>query len=165
MNVIVAVDKEWGIGKNNGMLFHMPADLEYFKQKTLGKVIVMGGNTLLSFPRSKPLPNRVNLVLSDVFTRDDCKVFATLPELLLEMKKYPSEDLFIVGGAMFYKTMIDYCDTAYITKVDAEGGATHFFPNLDKMDNWVLADEGKEAETNGYKVRFSVYHNNNPKKL
>ena len=88
MKTIVAVDKEWGIGKNNGLLFHLPADLKYFKEKTLDKIIVMGGNTLLSFPGSKPLPRRTNIVLSDVFTRDDCLVCSTLEELFKELKKY-----------------------------------------------------------------------------
>ena len=66
MKTIVAVDKEWGIGKKNDLLFHLTKDLQYFKEKTLDKVIVMGGNTLLSFPGSKPLPRRTNIVLTDV---------------------------------------------------------------------------------------------------
>ena len=70
MKTIVAVDKEWGIGKKNDLLFHLTKDLQYFKEKTLDKVIVMGGNTLLSFPGSKPLPRRTNIVLTDVFKRD-----------------------------------------------------------------------------------------------
>ena len=165
MKVIVAVDKEWGIGKNNGMLFHMPKDLQFFKEKTLGKVVVMGGNTLLSFPGSKPLPKRKNIVLSDVFTRDDCEVFATLDELIQELKKYPTDDLFIIGGAMFYRTMIDYCDTAYITKVDAVGGATVFFPNLDEKDNWTMVDAGSPIEDNGVQISFTTYVNNSVKEL
>ena len=165
MKAIVAVDKEWGIGKNNGMLFHMPKDLQYFKEKTLGKVVVMGGNTLLSFPGSKPLPKRKNIVLSDVFTREDCEVYATLPELLEELKKYPTDDIFIVGGAMFYRTMIDYCDTAYITKVDAVGGATVFFPNLDEKENWTMSDAGFPLEDNGVNISFTTYVNKNVKEL
>ena len=165
MKAIVAVDKEWGIGKNNGMLFHMPKDLQYFKEKTLGKVVVMGGNTLLSFPGSKPLPKRKNIVLSDVFTREDCEVYATLPELLEELKKYPTDDIFIVGGAMFYRTMIDYCDTAYITKVDAVGGATVFFPNLDEKENWTMLDAGFPLEDNGVNISFTTYVNKNVKEL
>lgn len=165
MKVIVAVDKEWGIGKNNGMLFHMPADLKFFKEKTLGKTVVMGGNTLLSFPNSKPLPNRTNIVLTDVFTRDDCTVIETLDALKVELKKYPTDDLFIIGGAMFYKTMLQYCDTAYITKVDAVGNATHFFPNLDEMPNWRVNDVSEPVETNGLTVRFVTYENQSPEKF
>lgn len=159
MQAIVAVDRQWGIGKKNGLLFHLPEDLQYFKQKTLGKVIVMGGNTLLSFPKSKPLPNRTNIVLSDVFTRDDCRVCVTLPELLEEIKNYDTDDIYIVGGAMFYRTMLPYCDKVYVTKVDADGGAEVFFENLDKLPNWKQTEESKPVNSNGYTIRFCVYEN------
>jgi dihydrofolate reductase len=164
MQTIVAVDKFWGIGKNNDLLFHLPEDLKYFKEKTLGKVIVMGGNTLLSLPDSKPLPNRTNIVLSDVFTRDDCTVVATLPELFEELKKYNPEDIFIVGGAMFYRTMLPYCDKAYVTKVDADGGARLFFENLDSLPDWELESQSEPVISNGHTIRFTVYRNNNPLK-
>jgi dihydrofolate reductase len=164
MQTIVAVDKFWGIGKNNDLLLHLPEDLKYFKEKTLGKVIVMGGNTLLSLPDSKPLPNRTNIVLSDVFTRDDCTVVATLPELFEELKKYNPEDIFIVGGAMFYRTMLPYCDKAYVTKVDADGGAQLFFENLDSLPDWELESQSEPVISNGHTIRFTVYRNNNPLK-
>jgi dihydrofolate reductase len=165
MQAIVAVDKLWGIGKKNGLLFHLPEDLQYFKRITLGKVIVMGGNTLLSFPGSKPLPGRTNIVLSDVFTREDCKVLMTLPELLKELQNYSSDDIFIVGGAMFYRTMLPYCKKAYVTKVDADGGAEVFFENLDKMDNWKLVEEVGRTISNGYPLTFTIYENLNPKPI
>lgn len=165
MQAIVAVDKQWGIGKNNGMLFHLPTDLKYFKEKTLGKVIVMGGNTLLSFPGSKPLPNRTNLVLSDVFTRDDCKVFPTIKELFEELENYDTEDVFVVGGAMFYATMIDYCKYAYVTKVDAVGDAKVFFPELDGREGWREIWRSEPVIDNGYSVTFTKYENINPKEL
>ena len=85
MKAIVCVDREWGIGKNNDMLFHLPADLKFFREKTSGKVIVMGGNTLLSFPGSKPLKNRTNIVLTDVFERDDCTVVLPHHDRLLRL--------------------------------------------------------------------------------
>jgi dihydrofolate reductase len=159
MNVIVVVDQNWGIGKNNDLLFHIPKDLAYFKEKTANKVVVMGGNTLLSLPNSKPLPKRVNIVLTDAFKRDDCIVVETLSELFEELKKYPSNDLFIIGGAMFYKTMLPYCNRAYITKVDANGGAVHFFNNIDKMQNWQLESESETFSDNGYNFKFTIYNN------
>lgn len=84
----------------------------------------------------------------------------SLDELIEELKKYDSDDIFIVGGAMFYKTMLPYCDTAYITKVDADGGATHFFENLDQKEEWELVEESDEILDNGYKIRFTTYKNN-----
>ncbi|MBO4594179.1 MAG: dihydrofolate reductase, partial [Clostridia bacterium] len=75
MKAIVAVDKKWGIGKKNGLLFSLPEDMKYFKEKTLNKVVVMGSNTLKSFPNGKPLKDRVNIVLfPGGEKRDDCIV-------------------------------------------------------------------------------------------
>ena len=165
MKTIVAVDKEWGIGKNNDLLFHLSQDLKYFKEKTLDKIIVMGGNTLLSFPGSKPLPRRTNIVLTDVFTRDDCIVCQSLDELSKELKKYDTNNIYIVGGAMFYRTMIDYCDEALITKVEEIGGAQVYFPNLDEKDNWQLVDEGEPIIDNGHVIRFTRYINKNVKEF
>ena len=164
MQAIVCVDQQWGIGKNNGLLLHLPSDLEYFKRITLGKTIVMGGNTLLSLPKSKPLPGRTNIVLSDLFTRDDCTVCPNLESLFQELKNIPFKDIFIVGGAMFYKTMIDYCDYAFITKVKTIcKDATVFFPNLDNMPNWELVEENELIEENGFSFQYTIYKNNNAK--
>ncbi len=165
MRAIVAVDKEWGIGKNNGMLFHLPKDLAFFKKTTMGKVIVMGGNTLLSFPNSKPLPGRTNIVLSESIEREDCVVVKSLSALFSELEKYSSDDIFIVGGAKFYATMIDYCAVAYVTKVDEIGEATVFFPNLDDRENWSLRSESDKEEDNGHIISFTEYVNAHPKKF
>ena len=79
MKTIVAVDEKWGIGKNNDLLFHLPEDMRYFREKTTGKIVVMGSNTLKSFPGGKPLKNRTNVVLwPDGDTRDDCIVVKSL---------------------------------------------------------------------------------------
>ena len=82
MKAIVVVDKNWGIGKKNDLLFSLPADMKHFRETTAGKVVVMGSNTLLSFPGGKPLKNRTNIVLwPDGDDRDDCKIVHTLPDL------------------------------------------------------------------------------------
>lgn len=166
MNVIVAVDKNWGIGKNNDLLFHLPEDMSYFKEKTLDKVVVMGSNTLLSFPHGKPLKRRVNIVLwPDGAPREDCIIVRNLKELSSALKIYPTKDVFIVGGAMFYKTMLPYCDTAYITKVDADGEAQVFFENLDALPNWKLSGVSETQNSNGYRINFCIYHNDNVQKF
>lgn len=162
MKTIVAVDKYWGIGKDNDLLFSLQKDMQYFKEKTLNKVIVMGSNTLFSFPNSQPLKHRTNIVLfPGGEARKDCIVVQSLEELFDLLKGYNSDDIFIVGGAMFYKTMLPYCDTAYITKVDADGEATHFFDNLDNMPQWECIDSGEPITDNNYTIRFAVYKNNN----
>ena len=120
----------------------------------------MGYNTLLSFPGSKPLKNRVNIVLApEGVIRDDCIVVYTLEELSKELKKYDTEDVFVIGGAMFYKTMVPYCSEVYVTKVDADGEATVFYPNLDEVDGYKMVYESEKEETNGYTIRFTTYVN------
>ena len=160
MKAIVAVDKRWGIGKKNDLLFSLPADMAYFREKTLNKVVVMGSNTLKSFPGGKPLKNRTNVVLyPGGEKRDDCIIVDSIDELKAELKKYPADEVFVVGGAMFYKTMLPYCSEVLVTKVDADGGAEVFYENLDKLPNWTCVSESEPQETNGYNVRFTVYKN------
>ena len=160
MRAIFHADKNWGIGKNNNLLFSLPADMKHFRETTSGKVVVMGSNTLLSFPEGKPLKNRTNIVLwPGGEKREDCVVVGSLEELFSEVKKYPQEDVFVVGGAMMYRTLLPYCDEAIVTKADADGGAEVFFENLDKLENWSLSEAGEAIETNGYTIRFCRYKN------
>ena len=82
-----------------------------------------------------------------------------LQELFSEVKKYPAEDVFVVGGAMLYKTLLPYCEEVIVTKVDADGGAEVYFENLDQLNNWTCVSVGEPIETNGYMIRFTVYRN------
>lgn len=166
MKAIVAVDKKWGIGKNNDLLFSLPEDMKFFREKTANKVVCMGYNTLLSFPGSKPLKNRVNIVLApDGVEREDCIIVHTLEALSKELSKYNGDDVFVIGGAMFYKTMVPYCSEVLVTKVDADGEATVFYPNLDKMDNYSCIYVSDPIETNGLTIRFTTYKNSQPIKF
>lgn len=164
MKTIVAVDCRWGIGKKNDLLFHLPEDMRFFKEKTLDKIIVMGSNTLLSFPGSKPLKRRVNVVLwPGGEKRDDCVIVESLEELSLALESYDTNNVFIVGGAMFYRTMLPYCDTTYITKVQADGGAEVFFENLDALKNWTLVEESAPVTDGEYTLTFCTYKNDSVK--
>ena len=166
MKAIVAVDKKWGIGKKNDLLFTLPEDMQYFREKTLNKVVVMGSNTLKSFPNGKPLKNRTNIVLfPGGEKRDDCIVVDSLDELKAELKKYPADDVFIIGGAMFYKTMLPYCSEVLVTKVNADGGAEVFYENLDELVNWKCVSESQPILTNGHEIRFTVYKNSDIKEF
>ena len=166
MKAIVAVDVKWGIGKKNDLLFSLPEDMKYFREKTLNKVVVMGSNTLKSFPGGKPLKNRTNVVLfPGGEKREDCIVVDSLEELSSVLKNYNSEDVFIIGGAMFYKTMLPYCSEVLVTKVDADGGAEVFYENLDKLDNWTMVSSLEPVETNGYTITFTTYKNSNVKEF
>ena len=166
MKAIVAVDKKWGIGKKNDLLFHLPEDMNFFRKTTLGKVVVMGSNTLKSFPNGKPLKSRTNIVLfPGGEKRDDCVVVDSLEELSAELKKYPADDVFIIGGAMFYRTMLPYCSEVLVTKVNADGCAEVFYEDLDALDAWTCVYESEPIKTNGYEIRFTVYKNSEVKEF
>ncbi len=166
MKAIVAVDKKWGIGKKNDLLFHLPADMAYFREKTLNKIVVMGSNTLKSFPGGKPLKNRTNIVLyPDGEKRDDCLIVGDMKELAEEISKYDPNDVYVIGGAMFYKTMLPYCSEVLVTKVEADGGAEVFYENLDSKPEWSCVSVSDPIETNGYTIRFTIYKNSDVKEF
>ena len=167
MKTIVAVDVKWGIGKANDLLFSIPEDMKHFREITSGKTVVMGLNTLRSFPGGKPLKNRINIVLSneDVEPQENLIVCRSMEALLDELKKYPPDELYVIGGGMMYRQMCDYCSEAEITKVDSDGEATVFFPNLDEKENWECINVSEPIVTNGHTIRFCTYKNNNIKEL
>ena len=86
----------------------------------------------------------------------------TLQALFAEIGKYPKDDVFVVGGAMMYRTLLPYCDGAIVTKADADGGAEVFFEDLDALPNWELCEASEQVETNGYMIRFCTYVNRAP---
>lgn len=159
MNLIVNADKNWGIGKNNELLVHIPNDMKMFRQTTIDKVVVMGRKTLESFPNGMPLPRRINIVL----TRDeDYKVKGAVivhskEELLEELKNYADEDIFIIGGESIYRMMLPYCNVAYVTRTDYAYDADTYFPNLDEMSEWKLTSIGEEETYFDIEYRFLKY--------
>ena len=164
MKAILHADKEWGIGKANGLMFSIPADMKFFRETTTGNVVVMGSNTLKSFPGGRPLKNRTNIVLwPGGEKRDDCTVVGSLDELFAEIKKYDSDKVFVIGGAMMYKTLLPYCDEVLVTRVEAVGGADAYFENLDNNPDFKLVYCSQPQETNGYIIRFTTYKNKNVK--
>ena len=170
MQAILHCDRNWGIGKRNDLMFRLPKDMKFFRSTTSGKVVVMGSNTLLSFPGGKPLKNRTNIVLwpggdKKRAEEDGFVMVESLSDLFAEIAKYPPEDVFVIGGAMMYHTMLPYCSRVLLTKVDADGGAEVFFDNLDKLDNWSMTQCSEPEEDNGYIIRFTTYENSAVKSL
>ena len=162
MKLIVNADRQWNIGSGNDLIFHIPEDMKFFRAETMGKTVIMGRKTLDSFPGGKPLKNRVNIVLCpDKKQIEGCAVAGNLDELFEEIKKY--DEVYVIGGAMTYHTLLPYCDEALITKVAADGGATVFFDNLDEMKNWSCVSESEPVETNGYEIKFTKYVNSDVK--
>ncbi len=160
MNLIVAVSENWGIGKDNNLLFHLPSDLLYFKEKTINKVVIMGDKTYLSLPK-RPLPKRTTIVitLDKDFKEDGVTIVHSVPELLQEVKKYLSDEVYVCGGGTIYKLLLPYCKLAYVTKVKAGKEADTFFPNLDEAKEWKLLKKGKQQEENRLKFSFDIYEN------
>ncbi len=146
MNSIVAVDKNWAIGKNNKLLVSIPADMKFFRNETAGKVVVMGRKTMESFPQGQPLPNRVNIVLTrdNTYTKKGAVIVHSLDELFEELKKYDDDQVYCIGGDSVYKQLLPYCSTCHVTKIDNAFEADTYFPNLDEMDEWQITGESDE---------------------
>ena len=159
MNLIAAVDKNWAIGKNNDLLYNIKEDMQFFRSTTLNKVVVMGRKTRESFPGAKPLKNRVNIVLSSDknLKIEGAIIVNDLQMLFDELKKYDTNDVFVIGGGAIYKMLEPYCDTAYITEINAEKDADIFFPNLSKMVEWKLLESSEIKEDNGIEFVFNKY--------
>jgi dihydrofolate reductase len=146
MNLIAAVDSNWAIGKNNDLLVRIPLDQKFFREMTTGKVVVMGRKTLESFPNGLPLKNRTNIVLTGNpnYKVKDAIIVHSMDELHEELKKYPSEDIYVIGGEKVYAQLLDECDMAHITKINYAYDADAYFPNLDEKPEWVLTGDSEE---------------------
>lgn len=164
MTVIVAVDKNFAIGKDNGLLARLPEDMKFFKEKTIGNAVVMGSKTYMSFPK-RPLPERENLVITSQPEKyPEVKTFTSIEDFLAYAEKSEKE-IYVCGGGMIYKELLPYCEKALITKIDYIFEGDTFFPDIDKLPEWRLTEESEPVETNGYTIRFTTYENTSVKKL
>ncbi len=159
MQAILSADRNWGIGNKNKLLVSIPSDMKMFREKTTGKVVVMGRKTLESFPNGMPLKNRTNIVLTS--NRDYAAKGAVLvyseEELKEELKKYKDEDIYVIGGESIYRMLLPLCDRVYVTKIDRQFEADTFFPNLDEMDEWEMTEESEEQTCFDLEYRFTKY--------
>lgn len=157
---ILNCDKNYGIGKRNGLLFRLPADMAFFKASTTGHVVVMGENTLLSFPGQKPLPNRTNVVLSQDPTHNYEGVVNvhSMDEFLAKIDSFKqNDDVFVIGGASIYRQLLPYSDEVWLNKVDADGEAEVFYENIDVRDDFELVETREPVLDNGYKTQLHIY--------
>jgi len=162
---IVAVDNNWAIGKNNKLLYNVPIDMKFFKEATTKQIVVYGYNTLLSFPKQQPLPNRINIVLTskklDVENLIVANNIQDLEKTLQFLREnHNDKDVFICGGESVYKQLLPICDEALVTKINAETEeADAFFPNLDNDENWELMQDCLTAQdsSSGLTVNFCTY--------
>lgn len=174
MKAIVAVDRNWGIGKDGDLLVHLSRDLKYFKENTIGGAIVIGRKTLESFPGSRPLPGRTNIVLTrdPSYEAEGCVVLrpdaaaggedageaarSALAGLCEEMG-LDTDRVFVCGGGSVYRQLLPMCSEVLVTKIDAEYEADTFFPDLDADPGYSVKWESEEVEENGVRFRFTRY--------
>ncbi len=159
MNIIVAVDRNWAIGYKNKLLVSIPADMKFFRSTTTGKVVVMGRKTLESFPNGLPLKNRINIVLTAnrEFKVKDAIICHSVEELLEELKKYDSDDIYVIGGDSIYHQMLPYCNVAHVTKIDHAYEADTWFPNLDELPEWEITADSEEQTYFDLEYQFLKY--------
>jgi len=155
ISLIVAVDKALGMGINNSLPWHLPADLAYFKEATMGKPIIMGRKTFESI--GKPLPGRVNIVLSrQAFHHEGVQAAKSMQEACELVHDVP--EVMVIGGAEVFKQALDHANTLYLTEVQGKFEADVFFPKLDN-NSWKKALVRKHLpdERNPYELHFYKY--------
>lgn len=161
ISAIVCVDENWGIGSNGDLLVHIPEDMKHFKRLTTGNVVVMGRKTWESLP-NKPLPNRLNLIVtSGEKTIDFMTVSINIEETIVRAKaasKDPEDEWFVIGGGQLYKELLPYCDKAYVTKVKhAYKNVDTYFPNIDNIPEWEIIEKSEMKEYKDIKYQFYTY--------
>lgn len=150
ISIICCVAKNRGIGKDNKLLFDIPADLQYFKKITLGHPVIMGYNTYKSI--GKPLPKRLNIILSpDDITVDGCSVVKSIPEAISLASEDDQDEIFFIGGGMVYKQAIEFADRLYLTIVDEEPEADTFFPDYSNFTK-IVSEENEASD--GYRYKY-----------
>ena len=156
MYAIVAVTENWGIGKDNHLLFRISADLKRFKELTRGHTVIMGRKTLESLPGGKGLPERRNIVLTSDkdFTAENAEVAHTLMSAVFTAN---DAEAFVIGGESVYRAFLPVCDRVYVTRIFASAEADAFFPNLDELPDWRVEQESEIMEENGIRFRYVDY--------
>ena len=159
MNLIVAADSKWGIGKDGGLLASIPTDMKYFKEHTMGKAVVMGRRTLESMPGKKGLPGRVNYVLTSDpdYEAERCITLNSVDDLRRELMRYEPDDVWLIGGSTLYNSLYRECGRLYVTKIDADLDADTFITDFDSDPDFVIVSESGPVTENGLTYRFVVY--------
>ena len=156
MNLIVAVYDDWGIGCCGTQPVAISADRKFFRETTKGAMVIVGRKTLADFPGGKPLPKRVNVVLTRGNVDMEGVVVCHSPEEAAELAK-TAEKAFVIGGGSVYRQMLPLCDTAYVTKVHTTIPCDTWFPNLDEDSAWYLAETLLSGEEDGITYEMCLY--------
>jgi len=156
MELIVAVYDDWGIGKDGTQPVALNADRKFFRETTRGAMVIAGRRTIGDFPGQKPLPGRVNVVLTRSGTElPGFTVCRTVEEAVRLAQDH--ERAMVIGGGSIYKQMLPYCDTAYVTKVHCTPVSDTFFPNLDEAPDWYLETVLQSGTEDGVAYEMCLY--------
>ena len=155
MNLIVAVDENWAIGKDGDQLAYISADLKRFRELTSGHAVILGRKTLATFPGGRPLKNRRNLILSATpgYAVEGAEVYPSVDQLLANAP----QDAFVIGGESVYRALLDKCDTAYITRILHAYPADRWFPDLDQAADWQEVERSQVLEEDGVPFCYVTY--------
>ena len=156
MELIVAVYDDWGIGKDGTQPIALNADRKFFRETTRGAAIIVGRRTVEDFPDQKPLPGRVNILLTRSKKEYPGFLVATSPEEAVALAKNENR-VFVTGGGSVYGQMLSKCDTAYVTKVHISPESDTFFPDLDTDPAWALAEILQSGKENGISYEMCLY--------
>ena len=130
LKIVACVDKNFGIGYKNNLLFKIPSDLKNFRELTFGNTIIFGRKTLQTFPNAKPLEGRRNIILSRTIKKiPDAEVVASVEELFCKLN--PAEKNFVIGGGEIFAELLPYAEEIFLTAVDAEKTVDTFFPKFE----------------------------------
>lgn len=156
MKVILAVDENWGIGKDKQMLFHIKKDLKHFKDTTMGNIIIMGRYTYESIGQA--LPGRENIVLTrnPDYVAKNVKIF-NKPDDILNYVKKSNKEIFVIGGQEIVDIFLPYIDEAIITKIKAKKDSDTYLHNFDLDENFELVGQSQDLEENGIHFSYVTY--------
>lgn len=159
MNLIAAVDRNWGIGNKGQLLVSIPQDKKLFQEITMGGVVLGGRKTMESLPGGTTLKGRTNIVLTHKldYHYSDAIVVHSMKEALQELEKHSDKEIYIIGGETIYRQFLPYCNRAFITKIDYTYEADTFFPNLDKDPEWVMTHDSEEQTYYDLEYYFTQY--------
>lgn len=158
MILIAAADLNSGIGFKNSLLYDIPEDKKFFKEKTIGGTVIMGRKTYESLP-VKPLPKRQNIIMTgnnDIVYEGTVPVHST-EELLQFISGIPEDKVFVIGGAEIYRELLPFCSTAYITRIYSTRSADRFIPDFDTLEDWQLVEKSEIKEYKGLRYQFIKY--------
>ena len=159
MRLIAAVDSNWAIGNKGELLVSIPQDKKQFQELTMGGVILGGRKTMEGLPGGTTLKGRKNVILTrkQDYRYSDAVIVHSIEEALEEIKAYPEEQIYIIGGEQIYRQFLPYCNRAYITKIDYHYEADTHFPNLDEDPEWEMTHISDEQTYYDLEYYFTIY--------